>query len=91
MVDRGTLEKMSKDSAAGVWADTLADLQDVKIEGKTPAQRLESFIVQTGNPYCVRVGRTPVRIFFCNEEKPLAEKLKAYFVSLKNSDEENVV
>lgn len=86
MVDKKTLELMSKESIAGRGADILADLLDVTIEGETPAQRLESYLAQTGNPYCVKVGQTPVRLRFRNEERTLSEKLKSYFLSLKTGE-----
>lgn len=63
-----------------------ADLLTVTIAGETPAQRLESYLAQVGNPYHGRVGQTPVRLFFHDEERPLPEKLRSYFLSLKNSD-----
>lgn len=86
MVDQKNLEAMSKERITGREINTLTDLLDVTIEGEAPIQRLESCLAQTGNPYCVRVGQTPVRLLFHNEEKPLAEKLKSYFLSLKNGN-----
>lgn len=86
MVDKTTLETMSKESIRGKELGTLPDLLDVKIEGETPVQRWESYLAQTGNPYRFRVGKTPVRLLFHNEEKSLQEKLKSYFLSLKSND-----
>lgn len=82
MVNRETLEEMSKESAAG----TAVDMLDVTITGETPAQRLESYLAQVGNLYRVRVGETCVRLRFHNEERSLPEKLRSYFLALKNSD-----
>lgn len=86
MVDIKSLEMMSKKGMTEMERDSLSDILDVTIVGENPVQRLESYLDQTGNPYCFRVGKTPVRLLFHNEEKTLQEKLKSYFLSLKNSD-----
>lgn len=86
MVDKNMLEQMAGESMDRKDPGTLSDLLDVKIEGETPIQRLESYLAQTGNPYCFRVGKTPVRLLFHNEEKTLQEKIKSYFLSLKSND-----
>lgn len=86
MVDGKELELLSKKSAAKGEAGILTDLLDVTLQGDTPMRRLESYLAQTGNPYCFRVGQTPVRLLFPCEGKPLAELLKAYLISLKNGE-----
>lgn len=86
MVSKKQLEGMAQVSIQGVDPGTLPDLLDVTIEGDTPAQRLESYLSQVGNPYCFRVGKTPVRITFSEGGKPLENKLKSYFLSLKSDD-----
>lgn len=86
MVDLKSLEMMSEKSMIEMESDSLSDILDVTIVGETPVQRLESYLSQTGNPYCFRVGKTPVRLLFHNEEKTLQEKLKSYFLSLKGND-----
>lgn len=85
MVDMKKLEEMERVSQE-VAPVVLADLQDVKITGKTPAQRLESYLAQVGNPYRFRVGKTPVRVSFQGKANPLSEKLKSHFLSLKGGD-----
>jgi len=85
-VDKPTLEALSKEGIQGRDPGTLPDLLTIQIEGETPVQRWESYLSQTGNPYCFRVGKIPVRLLFHNEEKPLYEKLKSYFMTLKNND-----
>lgn len=85
MVDKKELEQMERISREAAPA-ALADLLDVKIIGETPAQRLESYLAQVGNPYRFRVGETPVRITFHSEEKTLQEKLKSHFLSLKSDN-----
>lgn len=86
MVDLKSLEMMSKKSITELERDSLSDILDVTIVGETPVQRLESYLDQTENPYCFRVGKTPVRLLFHNEEKTLQEKLRFYFLSLKSND-----
>lgn len=86
MVDKDALENMERESINRKDTEALPDLLDITIEGETPVQRLESYLSQTENPYCFRVGKTPVRLLFHNEEKTLQEKLKSYFLSLKSND-----
>lgn len=86
MVDIKSLEMMSKKGMTEMERDSLSDILDVTIVGENPVQRLESYLDQTGNPYCFRVGKTPVRLLFHNEEKTLQEKLRSYFLSLKSND-----
>ena len=69
MVDIKSLEMMSKKGMTEMERDSLSDILDVTIVGENPVQRLESYLDQTGNPYCFRVGKTPVRLLFHNEEK----------------------
>ncbi len=84
MVTVEQLEKMQNSSIKGVGPDTLADILDVEISGDTPAERLDCFLAQVTNPYCFRVGKTPVRISFISDEKTLENKLKSYFISIRN-------
>ena len=86
MVDIKSLEMMSKKGMTEMERDSLSDILDVTIVGENPVQRLESYLDQTGNPYCFRVGKTSVRLLFHNEEKTLQEKLRSYFLSLKSND-----
>lgn len=83
MVSKTELEKLSDVRIKGVAPDTLPDLLHVKIEGETPIERLESLLSSIENPYCFRVGNTPVKISFCGENN-LENKLRSYFVALKN-------
>lgn len=76
------LERLSREASPAA----LADLLDVTISGESPAQRLESYLAQVGNPYRFRVGKTPVRVSFQSGESPLSEKLKSHFLSLKNGN-----
>lgn len=85
MVNRKKLEEMEQASREASPV-ALADLLDVTISGDSPAQRLESYLAQVGNPYRFRVGKTPVRVSFQSGESPLSEKLKSHFLSLKSGN-----
>lgn len=85
MVNIKKLEEMERVSREASPV-ALADLLNVTISGDSPAQRLESYLAQVGNPYRFRVGKTPVRVSFQSGEIPLSEKLKSHFLSLKSGD-----
>lgn len=85
MVSKETLEAMAQASIKGMDPGTLPDLPDVKISGEAPAERLESLLSQVENPYCFRVGKTPVKILFSGE-KSIESALKSHFLSLKCKD-----
>lgn len=84
MIDKNLLEDMSHMKLKDVAPDLLQDILDVDISGDTASQRLESYLAQVGNPYCFRVGNTPVRISFKSCKETLDKKLKSYFLGLKN-------
>lgn len=83
MVQKKDLEIMAEADFQGAGSNALPDLLEVDISGGTPAERLESLLAQGVNPYCFRVGQTPVRLTFHNDESPLTERLKSYFLTLK--------
>ena len=83
MIDKALLEHLAGSNPANTPPDMLQDITEVSISGETAYQCLECFLSQVRNPYCFRVGKTPVRISFCAGEKPLEEKLRAYFMGLK--------
>ena len=85
MVNKETLEAMAQASIKGMDPGTLPDLPDVKISGGTPVERLESLLSQVENPYCFRIGKTPVKIMFSGENS-LNSVLKSHFLSLKCND-----
>lgn len=64
--------------------DQLSDILNVEIRGETAVQRLESCPAQVGSPYCFLVGDTPVRISFQSCGETLEQKIKSYFLGLKN-------
>lgn len=83
MIDKTLLKNMSHIEIKNVAPDLLQDILEIKISGETASQRLESYIAQVGNPYCFRVGNTPVRISFKSCGETLDKKIKSYFLGLK--------
>lgn len=84
MIDTNFLDTMSHIRLKDIAPELLQDILEVKVSGETTSQRLENYIAQVGNPYCFRVGNTPVRISFKSCEETLDKKIKAYFLGLKN-------
>ena len=84
MIDNILLEDMSHIKIKDVAPDRLQDILTVEVSGETASQRLESYLDQVGNPYCFRVGNTPVRISFKSCEETLDNKIKSYFMGLKS-------
>jgi len=83
MIDKNLLKDMSQTRIKDVTPELLHDVLEVKISGESASQRLENYIAQIGNPYCFRVGKTPVRISFKSCEETLDKKIKSYFLGLK--------
>lgn len=83
MIDKSLLENMSHIKLKDISPDHLQDILEVEVKGETAGQRLESYLSQVGNPYCFRVGKTPVRISFKACGETLDKKIKSYFLSLK--------
>lgn len=83
MIELNLLEKMSESSVNETASGDLKDIMQIEVKGTTIGQKLENYLSQVENPYYFRVGKTPVRISFNNAERPLEEKLKAYFLGLK--------
>jgi len=83
MIDKNLLENMSHIKLKDVAPGCLQDILEVKISGENPSQRLENYLAQVGNPYCFRVGNTPVRILFKSCEETLDKKIRSYFLGLK--------
>ena len=84
MIDRDLLEDMSHTNRKEIPPELLKDIREVKITGETIYERWESYLAQVGNPYCFRVGKTPVRISFKSCEETLDMKIRSYFLGLKN-------
>ena len=83
MIDKNLLEDMSHIRVNDIAPALLQDILEIEISGETASQRLENYIARIGNPYCFRVGKTPVKISFKSCEETLDQKIKAYFSGLK--------
>ena len=81
MINQDVLSAMAQSDINGGASGTLPDLREVRLTGGTPAERLESLLSQTKNPYCFRIDKTPVKISFSGEDD-LETILKSYFLSL---------
>ncbi|MDR1205837.1 MAG: hypothetical protein LBL26_10230 [Peptococcaceae bacterium] len=83
-----TLQKMAEMSHMEIEnmdTNTLIDIGCVRIDDTLPAkQRISNFLEQIKNPYCYRCGKTPVKIEYISDAKPLDEKILDYFIGLKN-------
>lgn len=84
MASKQQLDILQSASIKGADPNTLSDISAVKIEGETPAQRLDSFLSQVANPYCFRVGNTPVRVSFSSKDKTLKSLILRHFWGLKH-------
>ena len=77
-MDIKLLEEMAGRSIGETPPEDLKDILQVDIRGDTVCQKWEDYLARIGNPYCFRVGETPVRISFKPEGKALEENLKTY-------------
>lgn len=83
MIDPARSDKLKPPETGAAAPEKLTDIADVAITGTTAEERLESLLSQLSNPYCYQVGKTTVHISFAPDAAPLADKLKAYFIGLK--------
>ena len=91
MVNKILLENMACVSLRTMDPGLLLDILEDELQGESAGQRLERCIAQGGNPYCFRVGNTPVRISFRACEQTLDKKIKSYFLELKNKGSSSAV
>lgn len=84
-MDRNELSILQQTTIKGASPDTLVDIQEVKIQGQSALDRLNSYLLQVQNPYCFKVGNTPVKVSFSPQGEPIEHKLKALFTSLRTS------
>lgn len=85
MIGMAGLEKLKYPEISAIAPEELVDISDVAIVGTTAAERLESLLSQISNPYYYKVGKTTVHISFAPDAAPLEDKLKAYFIALKQN------
>lgn len=84
-MDQNQLSVLEHTEIKGINSCTLVDLRDVKIQGNSASERLDSYLSQVQNPYCFKVGKTPVKISFATQGEPIETMLKAFFTSLRTS------
>ena len=83
MLEKDDFIQLANLDIPSVVREQLRDLRTAAVRGDTPRKRLERYVEQIGNPYCFRVGDTPVQISFVGE-RTLEECLLSYFTALKN-------
>jgi len=87
MLSREELERLKCLDLEDVDVDELKELSEVRLFSDLPVQeRLELFLYQIGNPYCFKVGGTPVQVSFSSGRKTLDEALNNYLTNLKDCD-----
>jgi len=75
--------EMSQVGIDEVDPSTLADISEITIDHKLPHEdKVLSFMLQMGNPYCFISGGIPVRVCFSGSKK-LSQSLINYFSLLK--------
>ena len=74
MITRKDLDEMSKMDITKMDKSTLVDIRTVKIDADMPiAERMTKYLEEIKNPYCFRVGNTPVQVVFNERGKTLDE------------------
>lgn len=77
-----TVEEMKNIDVRTVSRDDLVDIRDVKIDRTLPKEdRIRSFIMQIGNPYCFKCGNVVVKTSFADTEVTLEERMEHYLRS----------
>lgn len=77
-----TVEEMKNIDVRTVSRDELVDIRDVKIDRTLPKEdRIRSFIMQIGNPYCFKCGNVVVKTSFADTEVTLEERMEHYLRS----------
>ena len=77
-----TVEEVKNIDVRTVSRDELVDIRDVKIDRTLPKEdRIRSFIMQIGNPYCFKCGNVVVKTSFADTEVTLEERMEHYLRS----------
>jgi hypothetical protein len=85
MLNSQKLLELSQVDIDSIDISTLADISAVTIDKELPhEEKILSYIMQTGNPYCFISGGVPVRMRFVGEEKSLSRSLVSFFSQLKH-------
>ena len=77
-----TGEDMKNIDIRTVSRDDRVDIREVKIDRTLPKEdRIRSFIMQIGNPYCFKCGNVVVKTSFADTEVTLEERMEHYLRS----------
>ena len=80
MITNLDLEKFKRQNIDDVEIDNLKDISEIIIDKSKPiAERVRSFMEQTGNPYLFKVGNTPVKTSFASNAPSLQKSLEKLF------------
>lgn len=81
---RNYLAQMKEVDLHMVDRELLADIRDVRVDGKLPReQRFDDFLQQIKNPYCYRCGKVVVKVSFSETEVTLEERLEHYLAAMQ--------
>ncbi len=81
---RNYLAQMKEVDLHTVDRELLADIRDVRVDGKLPReQRFDDFLQQIKNPYCYRCGKVVVKVSFSETEVTLEERLEHYLAAMQ--------
>lgn len=84
MLTTEQLEELKALESNQIDRSQLVDIRDVQIDMSLPiGERIKSYLEQIKNPYHFLYGNCAVHVRFEENGKPLSDKLKSYFTSLK--------
>lgn len=73
-------EEMKNVDIRTVEKSALTDIKDIKINTNKPVQeRIQSFLEQVKNPYCVVVDGMIVKMSFSDTDETMNDRIKKYF------------
>lgn len=85
MLNTNQLAEMKAVDITQTSVNTLIDIGSVEIDVSMPiSQRMMHYLNQIKNPYCFLCEGIPIKIEFANAGSQLDEKLRSYFIELKN-------
>ena len=78
-----TLQEMRDIDVRTVEPDTLAEAKNVIINTSLPRdERMADYLAQVKNPYCVKVGKTVVKLSYSDTEATMEDCLERYLLSI---------
>lgn len=83
-MNKNELEALRDTDITALDLPQLVDISEVEIDTDAPdIDRLDSFIKQINNPYCYKVGNTPVKVRFKSDKPHIKKVIEDYFVKNK--------